>query len=165
MHEILTWTIGPVVFASNIDQLYYTSDNGSSWVSADWNTNYEHESLATMGGLLFVGSSGAGVWSRPLSNLNINQVKDIVNRANDISVIPNPSTGVGLISFNLTTSSQVVLEIFDILGREVERVSNKFESEGDHSERFDLSDKPGGTYFITLRTNDGAITKSLSILR
>ena len=78
---------------------------------------------------------------------------------------PNPFNPSTIISYQLPTSTLVVLKVFDVLGREVETLVNARQSAGNHSVRFNASDLPSGVYFYTLQAGTYHHTKKLLLLK
>ncbi|MFT4606244.1 MAG: hypothetical protein ACI9W4_002994 [Rhodothermales bacterium] len=74
----------------------------------------------------------------------------------------NPSTTLG---FALPTGSDVRLVVFDMLGREVERLADGYWAAGEHEVRFDASHLPTGLYMYRLSSRDFVITRSVTLLR
>jgi len=66
---------------------------------------------------------------------------------------PNPFNPVTIISFHLPKKSQVVISIFDILGRLVSSIYNGDISAGDHSIQWNGNDHPSGIYLCRVEVN------------
>jgi hypothetical protein len=60
---------------------------------------------------------------------------------------PNPFNPTTAISYQLTGSSTVALQVFDVLGRQVATLVNREESGGFHTVRWDASAFPSGIYY------------------
>ena len=67
---------------------------------------------------------------------------------------PNPFNPTTTIHYSLLNSDQVTLTVFDVLGREVRRVVDDFQTVGDYSVNFDGSDLESGVYFYKLQVGD-----------
>ncbi len=67
-----------------------------------------------------------------------------------ISVHPNPFNSSATIEYALTREQDVKLEIFDVLGRNVETILNDRQSAGVHSILWNAESQPSGVYFATL---------------
>ena len=65
---------------------------------------------------------------------------------------PNPFNPATTIRFQMVRSSEVMLEVFDVLGRTVASKSLGVRAAGDHSVAFDGSNLASGTYFYRLTT-------------
>jgi hypothetical protein len=78
---------------------------------------------------------------------------------------PNPFNPTTIISYQLPTSSQVKLEVYDVLGSEVETLVNERENPGIHSVSFDASKLTTGVYFYRLQAGTYHDTKKLLLLK
>jgi hypothetical protein len=67
-----------------------------------------------------------------------------------MSNYPNPFNPSTKISYTLSTSGQVTLKIFDVLGREVATLVNEVRSEGKHEAVFNASALASGVYFCRI---------------
>ena len=84
---------------------------------------------------------------------------------------PNPFNPSTLIKFALPFSSEVIIEVFNILGNKVEELLNEQKNAGYYEINFNASGLPSGVYFYTIQTNsiDGtqnyANTKKMMLLK
>jgi hypothetical protein len=69
---------------------------------------------------------------------------------------PNPFSGITKISYSISTSSKVVLEIKDISGRPVNVLFNENKPAGEYQLEWDASDMPAGIYYAVLRTQNNS---------
>jgi PKD repeat protein len=76
----------------------------------------------------------------------------------NVSIYPNPTTGLVSINLGDIEAKNINIEIYDILGRKSE-VKEYKESFGEYS--IDLSDKPDGMYIIRIKTGKYVINKKL----
>ncbi len=77
---------------------------------------------------------------------------------------PNPFSRTTSISYTLTTSSKVILKIYDSAGRTVRTLVNQSQDKGRHTVIWDGRDdnsreQPTGTYFYALELNGAVFTK------
>ncbi|MEW5798866.1 MAG: FG-GAP-like repeat-containing protein [Bacteroidota bacterium] len=101
---------------------------------------------------LFVGNGKGGVFY--YCNMTVNRVDNsewsipssIVLKQN----YPNPFNSATTISFFLPVNGFVKLEIFDMLGREVDALIGNHLQIGEHSVFWDATSFPSGTYFYRL---------------
>jgi hypothetical protein len=75
---------------------------------------------------------------------------------------PNPFNPVTSISFTIPTKSEVVVRIYDVLGRTVGTILDEQLNMGDYSVNWDATNLSSGTYYCVLRAN--GIAKSLKIV-
>lgn len=78
---------------------------------------------------------------------------------------PNPFNSSTIISFELESSDNVELSLFDINGRKVKIITNTFLYEGEHSIQLDMNGLPSGVYFYTLKNSQNILTKSLTLIK
>ena len=99
-------------------------------------------------------ASGAGLTSK--------QVNDIVGKYNGSDRGFNAQTNI---KFTLTESQDVILVVYDLLGREVQRVVDGYEEAGIHSVLFDNPGLSSGIYFYCLQVGIIAETKKMILLK
>ncbi len=78
---------------------------------------------------------------------------------------PNPFNPVTNINYQVSKSSNVTLNIYDVLGREIETLVDKRLNPGRYTVQFDGADHPGGLYFCSLRTDDYISIKKIIFLK
>jgi len=78
---------------------------------------------------------------------------------------PNPFNTGTVISFILSRRAPVSLRIFDILGREVDRLADGNFPAGQHRFHFQAGTLPSGIYLCRLETESGSQTIKLVLLR
>ena len=78
----------------------------------------------------------------------------------------NPSTAikysVPVVDANFAPTTHVILKVFDMLGREVATLVNKYQSAGTYEVKFDGSNLSSGIYFYTLKS--GSYTKTYKMV-
>lgn len=72
---------------------------------------------------------------------------------------PNPFNPATKISFSLPKTSQVKLQVFDMLGHEVATLINGRREAGAHDIEFAPKDLPSGVYFYRLQTGEQTLMK------
>jgi hypothetical protein len=78
---------------------------------------------------------------------------------------PNPFNPTTTIGYDLPTTSNVKLNVFDILGREVSTLVDGMESAGKHVVRFDGSNLPSGFYFYKLQAAGYTNTRRMMLVK
>jgi hypothetical protein len=75
-----------------------------------------------------------------------------------MNLYPNPGRGSGLLSFKLPESGNVIIELFDNMGRPVKTSDKGTMPEGDHQIVFSMENErvAPGLYFVRITTSFGA---------
>ncbi|GAB4293994.1 MAG: hypothetical protein Kow0098_15270 [Ignavibacteriaceae bacterium] len=74
----------------------------------------------------------------------------------------NPSTKIG---YKISESAQILLKIYDMLGREVATLVNEEKPAGEYQIEFDASGLSSGVYYFRLQTENYFETKKMILLR
>jgi parallel beta-helix repeat protein len=78
---------------------------------------------------------------------------------------PNPFNPTTIIRYDIAKAGQVELFIYDVLGRRIKTVVNKFQNSGSYEAVFDASHLASGVYFYQLRAKSFVVTKKMLLLR
>jgi hypothetical protein len=78
---------------------------------------------------------------------------------------PNPFNLTARIQFTIANSEFTILNVYDMLGREVSVLVNEERDAGFYEVRFDGLNLPSGVYFYRLQAGDFSQTKKLVLLR
>jgi endo-1,4-beta-xylanase len=78
---------------------------------------------------------------------------------------PNPFSTITTINYHIPLNSFVTLKVFDIFGREVRTLINKWENEGNHSLNFNAGNLPSGFYFYEIQAGPYSKTKKLFVAK
>jgi hypothetical protein len=78
---------------------------------------------------------------------------------------PNPFNAQTTIRFVLPESQDVVLTIYDLLGRKVQTLLDEYRQAGNHTVTFDASYLSSGVYFYRLQAGDVVETKRMVLLK
>ncbi|MDH3216059.1 MAG: T9SS type A sorting domain-containing protein [Candidatus Krumholzibacteria bacterium] len=79
--------------------------------------------------------------------------------------VPNPFNPVTQISFVLQHEMNVVLSVYDVSGRLVDRIAEGRHAAGEHSFPWDADGFASGTYFFRLRAGSTVETRSVILLK
>ncbi|MCH8494311.1 MAG: T9SS type A sorting domain-containing protein [Balneolales bacterium] len=74
----------------------------------------------------------------------------------------NPSTTIG---FSLPESQHINLTVFDILGRKISTLVEEVLPAGQHSVNLDASNLSSGLYIYRLQTQNGTISRTMSLIK
>jgi hypothetical protein len=78
---------------------------------------------------------------------------------------PNPFNPSTVIRFSLREADLVDLRVFDVTGREVDRLLHEHLAEGPHTVTWRPDNLPSGVYFYVMRTNGIKLTRKAVLLR
>jgi len=78
---------------------------------------------------------------------------------------PNPFNPSTIISFDLPSSSNVVLEVFDVMGRRVAQLIDEHRPAGTHEVTFRADHLPSGVYTYRLTADGVSQTRSLTLIK
>ncbi|MGB3016642.1 MAG: T9SS type A sorting domain-containing protein, partial [Ignavibacteria bacterium] len=78
---------------------------------------------------------------------------------------PNPFNPRTVIRYNLKEQHNVVLKVFDALGREVRTLVNEQKSPGSHSVSFDGSGLSAGVYYYRLNAGEYSDVKKMLLVK
>jgi hypothetical protein len=121
---------------------------------------------------IFILSSDDNVWyymtSIPMIRANFNTFIGLDESTNDDGTIlgqnyPNPTTGNTTIGYEISSSAQVSLEVFDITGKVVMNVNEGTKVAGKHIISMDVNDLSAGAYNYTLVVDGQRITRTMMI--
>ncbi len=83
----------------------------------------------------------------------------------ELSNYPNPFNPTTTISYTLKERDHITLIVFDILGKEVTRLVDGIQTEGEHSINFDGSSLPSGIYIYRLTGTNFNISKKMLLIK
>jgi hypothetical protein len=80
---------------------------------------------------------------------------ELTDELDDITNFPNPFRGTTTITYELVSSTAVVLTVHDLTGRLVTTLVDAVQPAGEQAVQFDASGLSSGVYFYSLRTSNG----------
>ncbi len=93
------------------------------------------------------------------------EVPEIPSRFALAQNYPNPFNASTIIQFNLPSASDVIIEIYDILGRRVETLFDAEQPAGYHQIVWDASDQSSGIYFYRIQAGEYSDTRKMVLLK
>lgn len=78
---------------------------------------------------------------------------------------PNPFNPSTKIEYSLPKNSYTTIKIFNVIGKEVATLVDKYETAGNHLVSYDASNLPSGAYFYTLKAGDYSETKRMVLVK
>jgi hypothetical protein len=79
--------------------------------------------------------------------------------------VPNPANEITRIDFELLSPQKVTVIVTDMLGKVVSKENLGPLSQGTHQYTFDVSNLNAGIYHYTILTENGKLTKSMSVVK
>ncbi|MCK4813513.1 MAG: T9SS type A sorting domain-containing protein, partial [Candidatus Marinimicrobia bacterium] len=80
-------------------------------------------------------------------------------------IYPNPFNPETTIRYTLTAPGEVEMTVYDIRGRTVRTLFNKFQETGEHSIIFHASDLPSGVYVCRLQSGNTRTARKMLLLK
>jgi hypothetical protein len=78
---------------------------------------------------------------------------------------PNPFNPVTKIKYSIPKGSQVIIKVYDVLGKEVSTLVNQFRNTGVYEVEFNASNIPSGVYFYKMISDNIVNAKKLLLLK
>lgn len=103
--------------------------------------------------------------AKEVSLLGISGINESKILASDVTIYPNPVNGTATVKFNLKSTSNVSVEIYNALGQKVNTLRNGSLGTGEHNLIFDASQYENGIYFLNITTNEGRTAKRFVVVK
>ena len=161
---------GSNIFAGTNNGMFLSTNNGNSWIAVNSGlTNTVITSFLVSGGTIYAGTDGGGVWRRPISEM-VGIINDKQQTLSPISTDFNLATSAQsnhniAISFFLSQSQPVDLNIYNVSGREVARSANRNLEAGKHSISWDTRDMAAGCYAVRMQAGSHVYVKNILVSR
>ena len=160
---------GSSIFAgTDSGGVFLSTDRGLSWANVNAGLNGARVLTLAVNGRDLIAGTESGIWRRPLSEMitAVEKGHDPIPSAFSLMQnYPNPFNPSTIIVYRLAANSNVVLKVFDVLGRQVRTLVSERQRAGSHSVRFDGSGLPSGVYFYSLETGSSRETKKSLLLK
>ena len=168
-------TEGNYLFAGTTGNgIYMSSNNGDTWVVKNEGlTGINISALITADGYIYAGNYDHGISRRLISDItSVNQITTTIPSLFSLSQnYPNPFNPVTKIKFDVALDSRfrgndnVVLKVYDVMGREVQTLVSESLKPGTYEASFDGSHYSSGVYFYKLITDGFTDTKKMLLIK
>lgn len=160
---------GSTIFAGTEKGVFSTNDHGSNWYNISTGMgNIYVKDLFISGSYLFASTSN-GVWKRPLAEItSIDRKETNKNFPGKYSLsqnYPNPFNPLTIIYYQLATTTNVKLIVYDSVGREVKTLVNQRQTAGTHKVAFNAQDLSSGVYIYKLKAGKYEQSRKMILLR
>jgi hypothetical protein len=91
------------------------------------------------------------------------QHPEIVKQLLKLKVYPNPAKEQVVIDFSVEEKGEVVIEIFNISGLQLQTTNLGFQHPGNYSHKMNLNHLSAGTYVCRIQQNNRFVTKKIIV--
>lgn len=161
-----------VVVAGTNSGAFVSYDEGLSWTLLNdgfANPAPDIQSLIIKDNDLFAGTLYQSVWKRSDLEIDVTSVNELAGKSSGTielnQNIPNPSTGITSISFDLPESGKVSLKVYNLLGAEIACLADGFKPAGKYKIEFATTDLSEGVYIYMLDAGDSRVAKRMSVMK
>ncbi len=159
------------IFALSYNRGFFQShDGGGSW--EDFNLNME--TTVIMGYTLidpvdtsriFLAIDGGSVWTITRTQTGIDLVDNTLPAAFSASSYPNPFNPSATIEYSLPVETFVTVDIYDLLGRKVERLVSRDQRAGNYRVVWDAREQASGVYFYRIDAGEISDMRKMILLK
>jgi photosystem II stability/assembly factor-like uncharacterized protein len=150
--------------------VYVSFDAGATWTP--FNVGLPHAVVADIrihdqGRFLRAATHGRGMWEVDISNLNPSDVGSGEVRVEPLMlrVMGNPANGRTTLRYGLREPGQVRLGLYDVRGRLLRTLVDRFAYPALDNVELDVADLPSGLYFVRLEAHGRAVTRKVVVQR
>lgn len=147
--------------------VYRTADGGQSWTSDTVTLGLTKNAvcmrradLAWVTGQLGTISRFTGANDAPLPH-----PAGALPGTYSLTAYPNPFNPETRLEFTLAAAGRVQLKVYDLAGRFVRTLTDRFYPRGRYSVMFDGADLPSGSYFVRLQSGGSSAVQKLILLK
>jgi hypothetical protein len=161
---------GKIFAGDSYGQIFLSEDEGVNW---GWFYPYDHSlytnavySLEFNKSYIFAGTIN-GIWRFRFPE-NVTAVDQFNKTPTGFSLeqnYPNPFNPSTKIRFTIPHSSNVSLKVYNVLGKLVSTLVNKYMPAGTYEVEFSQTDLPSGIYFYSFAADEYRSTKKLILLK
>jgi uncharacterized membrane protein len=82
-----------------------------------------------------------------------------------MKIFPNPTAETATVQFELETSSNVTIKLYNVQGKEIATGLNEILNAGTQQVQINVSNVEAGLYFVKVSSNNATSTVRLSVVR
>ena len=79
------------------------------------------------------------------------------------NLFPNPISNSLTLDYTIAKDSQISINLYDMMGKEIKNLLNQYVSAGNYKTEFEVNNLLSGIYLISLKTNGNIDNKQLII--
>lgn len=164
------------IWVIDLENIYHSIDGGLSW-DVEWSWSQTINPFSYLGMSVVDSIHGWVVGDTTVLgySFEVNSISDIIDehlpvRTSLIQNYPNPFNSSTIIAYRMPTRERITLAVYDVAGRELRRLVNSTQSEGEHFVVWDGKDDedtlvPSGIYFYRIEAGSFYETRKLVLLR
>jgi hypothetical protein len=174
VHEV--WAASAVAIPAGSQQMKFA--NTANWTGDDWGNSSGLSGTAqlTTGGkpnITFTVAS-AGIFDLSFDDITLAySITPSVTKVSEEPILnfelsqnyPNPFNPATKIRYSLPAAGQTRLEIFNILGKLVTTVIDKYQTPGSYEVSFNAGDYPSGLYFYKLKSGSYSAIRKMMLVK
>ncbi len=88
------------------------------------------------------------------ANPDLTGLKQDINNSANFQIYPNPTLGTMNIDYTLDAAQEVLINIYNLMGKEVRHIEYSIQDGGKHHAQIDLTELPEGIYFIKFQCKE-----------
>lgn len=92
------------------------------------------------------------------------RINEIANNINSIDVFPNPANNNVTISVDIKTAGSLIVDVADMVGRQVAVISKENASTGINTKQFNTATLANGVYLIRINLNGNTVNQKLNVI-
>ena len=81
------------------------------------------------------------------------------------SVYPNPVANEMTINYNLSSSSNVMINVYDMIGNKVSSIANEKEVAGQHAITWNAKSIPQGIYLMQIIVDNKILNQKITVMK
>jgi len=153
--------------ALTLSKIYYSSSEGTDWQSEDFPLEFLNSIFSSDSNTFWVAGGNSLLLKN--SNSGITNIQGFQSSSPDNFYLsqnyPNPFNPSTKITYSVASLSNVILKVYDILGREVLTLVNEEKPAGRYEVSFNASSLASGVYFYQIKAGSFVQTKKLMLLK
>jgi hypothetical protein len=177
LSQSITWVTSLITIGSNIfvgsygDGVWRSTNLGNSWSQINDGLGsgaYYVLSLGADNQYIFAGTGASSIWRRPLSQVVTDTEEETNLQPKEFSLnqnYPNPFNPSTSIQYQVSSTLNVSLKVYDVLGNEVASLVSEEKPAGTYEVKFSAAELSSGMYFYRLQAGNFVETKKMLLLK
>jgi len=160
---------GNTLFAGTNAWVYKTTNDGLNWVQTNFSgqTFQDVNKVMIHNNRIYV-AAYTGLWYQSLDSLLTNVGTPLSEIADGYKLeqnYPNPFNPSTTINYNIPKADNVLIKVYDHLGKEIATLVNEIKAAGSYSTDFNATAFSSGIYFYKIQTGDFVSTKKMMLIK